>query len=254
MVNSGDRPQSSWYTHDNGWDTSWSYWNEGADTESPSPVILRYLSETMTLTNNLDGYLATHLFLGLNPTTGAPEMFDLSRPRSLMIKTYNDNTIDCLGGDVLETFVRTIKLRSNQKHFPVTVITYDDHRWDELRGLYPGLVVASPDERYGDGVSLMRQIALSNARRQPHILVIDQLNDLLDINQSDESILEHLLWSGAESRGVYVLASYHTPQNIKTGNKLRSWVGRGNMLYAEVEHDRTLILKNGTQIFVPEPK
>lgn len=219
-------------------------WADAAGWQAPEPSkppSNETLLEVFATYNRKNQWNPDHLLLGLSVQNGQREMMDLANPRSLVIEDHFG-----AARDILRSMVTAIKLRKDQKHLPITVITNDHSSWANLGKSYRlDLAIASPSE-----TSILRKLAY----REPsdrQFLVIDELSQLVKLGAHDESILRFLIHDGAEAKGVHVLASYSTTTNIKTNNTVEKWVGYGNILTAETSGSRIITLEDGTDIYVP---
>lgn len=248
MTKSHDQHNPLWSNQENWWEwQSSNSWNTSFSIEKQSPIIYQTLTETMTTLNQLQDHPRSHLFLGVNPESGATEMFDLKRPRSFIIDDNNHSA-----RNILQTIVLALKKRKDQRNFPVTVLTNDPESWRTISGKHLGVSIRTSSSWDGEAANTIRQLVYNDPRK-PHFLVVDNLADLLWLDTNSESALKILISSGAADSKVYVLASRGPTRNIKSENVLDEWTDHGNVFHAETTVIDTLVLENGRVIHVPDP-
>lgn len=236
---------AAWPSKDGSEDRSaWADWSTPLEQPKVIPLY-QTLSETFRAHADLASLATNQLFLGLNPVTGAPETMDMARPRSFVIDDSH-----YAGPSILQTMTKAIKCRANQQHLPITIISHDNSGWYQLFKQYKNVNIVSPHSSSSE----IRQLPY-NTRNIPHFLVLDNLKDLLVSDHYDKSVLQFLISSGAESSGVYVLASCGQISNIKSQNEIDRWLKNDNLLRAKTSslNKNKITLADGAHIWVPDP-
>jgi hypothetical protein len=209
---------------------------------APVPTIHESLSQTFEAHGNLANFDPMQLFLGVNPNTGGIETMSMSKPRSFILHGR-----DFFTKEILQSIALSTRLRENQKKMPITIISNSSSSWFSLFESSPDVNFTSPDS-----CSTALQLLPHNRGKSPHFLVIDDLLSLTRLAAQSKSVLDFLITRGAESCGVFVLASYGPITNHHVENTIRSWLSGSNLLETEAVGAGKIQVHEST-LYVPKP-